>query len=373
MKPLRAGIIGCGVIAPTHAEAFSELPDVELVWACDLDITRAKQLAGTYGIANMSKSYHEVLGSSDVDIISVCTDHASHAPIVVAALEANKHVLCEKALAASAEGLDQMLAAHAKRSELVFSGVFQHRFDAANQYIKHLIERGTFGTMLSANLRMYCKRTDEYYQADDWRGTWAQEGGGVMINQALHFVDLLSWLTGRVASVCGAYAIRTHEAAIETEDTVVASLKFESGILGSIEATSSSAESWHPAFSINGSEGWLEMCNGKPSNLSFTDKELEEQIRAGLVGCHDLPGVKTRKSYYGTGHTAQIEDFIAAVREERPPFVSALQAAHAVDVVLAIYRSQNDGIWVDLPNRIVHEQRAAPGLDRTQQRTRRKT
>jgi UDP-N-acetyl-2-amino-2-deoxyglucuronate dehydrogenase len=353
IKPLKAGIIGCGVIAPTHAEAFSALPDVELAWACDLDITKAKKLAEAHGAANTTTDYQEVFDSPDVDIISICTDHASHTPIAIAALEANKHVLCEKALSASTEGLDLMLAEHAKRPELVFSGVFQHRFDAANQYIKQLIEQGSFGTVLTASLRMYCKRTDEYYQADDWRGTWDKEGGGVMINQALHFVDLLSWLAGRVESVCGAYAIRTHEGVIETEDTVTASLKFESGILGSIEATSSSSESWHPAFSINGSDGWLEMCNGKPTNLSFTDKELEEQIRAGLADCHDLPGVRTRKSYYGTGHAAQIEDFISAVREERSPFMPALQAAHAVDVVLAIYRSQNDGTWVNLPNRIV--------------------
>ena len=351
MKTVRVGIIGCGVIAPTHAEAFDSQKDAEIKWACDLDLAKAQKLADKYNIPNVTSDFNDVFNAPDVDLVSVCTDHASHAEICSAALEHNKHVICEKALASTSEGIEQMLSAHAKHPDLVFSGIFQHRFDAANQYIKHLVEQGSFGTILTAGLRMHCKRTNEYYQADDWRGTWAKEGGGVMINQALHYVDVLTWLAGDIESVCGSYAIRTHEGVIETEDTVTASLRFASGSLGFIEATSSSTLDWHPLFSIHGSEGYLEMCNGKAKELSFVDKALEEKVRTDLAECHDKPGVKTRKSYYGTGHAAQIEDVLSAIREKRPPFVPAVEACHAVDTVLAIYRSQQEGEWITLKQR----------------------
>jgi UDP-N-acetyl-2-amino-2-deoxyglucuronate dehydrogenase len=351
MRHLRVGIIGCGVISSTHSEAFALQTGIKLKWACDLELEKAEKLAEKYGYTQTTANYKQVLADPDVDIISVCTDHASHASICVAALKAGKHVLCEKALSSTSRGIARILTAQRKHPKLVFSGVFQHRFDAANQYIKHLIDEDVFGTILTAGLRMYCKRTNEYYQADNWRGTWDKEGGGVMINQAIHYVDLLGWLMGGVERVCGAHSIRTHQGVIETEDTVTASLKFKSGALGVIEATSSSEETWHPAFWINGDSGWLEMCNGRVLRLQFSDKELEKKVKLGLAKCHDQPGVQTRKTYYGTGHTAQIEDFVNAIREKRPPFVSAVQAARAVDIVMAIYRSQQDSAWIKVPQR----------------------
>jgi predicted dehydrogenase len=244
-----------------------------------------------------------------------------------------------------------MLSAAKHHPDLVFAGVFQHRFDTANQYIKQLVQKDMFGTMISAGLRMYCKRTNEYYLADKWRGTWDLEGGGVLINQAIHYVDLLSWLTGGVESVCGAHTIRTHQDVIETEDTVTASVKFRNGALGVIEATSSSQEVWHPAFWIHGTAGWLEMCNGRALRLQFSDKQVEEKVSIDLAECRDRPGVQTRKKYYGTGHTAQIEDFANAIREKRAPFITAQQAAHAVDIVFGIYKSHEKGAWIDVPDR----------------------
>lgn len=351
MSSLSAGIVGCGVVSKTHSEAFRKLPDVKLSWACDLKQDKAEALAEEYGYANTTTDYKSMFADSDLDVVSVCTDHASHAEICVAALKAGKHVLCEKALSSTTDGIDEMLTASAKQPGLVFGGVFQHRFDAANQYIRQLVEQDVFGTVLTAGLRMYCKRTNEYYTSDDWRGTWDKEGGGVMINQAIHYVDLLAWLMGRVDSVCGSYTIRTHQDAIETEDTVTAALRFGSGALGVIEATSSSVIGWHPSFWIHGDAGRLQMCNGKIQDIGFTDSGMQEKVEAGLAECHDRPGVDTRKTYYGTGHVAQIEDFINAVREKHQPYVPAVQAAHAVDIVLGIYRSQRDSAWITIPKR----------------------
>lgn len=351
MKDLTVGIIGCGVIFPTHAEAFLAQPGVTVKWACDLDLEKAGSKAVQYGIPCTCADYLEVINDPDVDIVSVCTDHASHAPITCSALEHGKHVLCEKALSSSSEGLDQMLIAHSRHPQLVFAGIFQHRFDALNQYVRQLVEQKVFGTVITAGFRVYCRRTNEYYQADAWRGTWAQEGGGVMINQAVHYVDLLSWFMDGVESTCGTIAIRTHEGVIETEDTVTASLRFKCGALGTIEASSSSRLDWQPSLWIHGSEGHIEICNGKPVEISFENKAVESTIRSEMEQCRDQPGVKTRKSYYGTGHNAQIEDFISAVREARDPFITAKQASHAVDIVLAIYRSHHEASWVNIPHR----------------------
>jgi predicted dehydrogenase len=351
MKTLNVGIIGCGVVSGTHSEAFMQLPDIELLWACDLLEERTAKIKEKYGYDNTTCDYKEMLADPKLDAVSVCTDHASHAEICCAALEAGKHVLCEKALAAHSSQLDQMADSAKAHPELVFSGVFQHRFDAANQYIKRLVEHDSFGTILSAGLRMYCKRTNEYYEGDEWRGTWKYEGGGVMINQAIHYVDAISWLMGGVEKVSGTYSIRTHQDVIETEDTVTASLKFHSGALGIIEATSSSTQNWHPAFWIHGTHGWLEMCNGRPLRIQFQDKAFEEKVSIDLAVCRDRPGVQTRKKYYGTGHTAQIEDFATAIREERAPFIPAIQACHAVDIVFGIYESHNKESWVSLPDR----------------------
>lgn len=351
MKTLRVGIIGCGVVSRTHSEAFLALPNIKLEWACDLELSKAEALAKKYGYAKTATKYKHLLSDPKLDAISVCTDHASHASICVAALKAGKHVLCEKALSSTTRGLSRIATAQKNHPKLVFSGIFQHRFDAANQYLKGLIDKNAFGTILTAGVRMYCKRTNEYYQTDDWRGTWALEGGGVMINQAIHYVDLISWLMGGVEKVCGTYSIRTHQDVIETEDTVTASLKFKSGALGVIEATSSSQEKWHPTFWIHGDSGWIEMCNGRPLRLQFNDKALEERVAIDLAVCRDRPGVQTRKKYYGTGHTAQIEDFANAIRKKRSPFISATQACHAVDIVLAIYKSDKNQAWVKVPDR----------------------
>lgn len=351
MSTLKAGIIGCGVIAPTHAEALKAQKDVEIKWACDLLSEKASALSEKYAIPHTTTDYNSVIQDPNTDFVCVCTDHASHAQICADALEAGRHVLCEKALSASSEGIDRMLAVHAKYPYLKFGGIFQHRFDAANQYIAGLVKQNAFGTALTAGLRMYCKRTNAYYEADSWRGTWALEGGGVIINQAIHYIDLLTWLTGGVESVCGTHSIRTHQDVIETEDTVTASIRFRSGALGVLEATSSSDLNWHPTFWIHGSAGRIELCNGKTVDLAFSDKELETRVRNDLAECRDRPGVRTRKSYYGTGHAAQIEDFVSAVRNDHQPFVTALQAAHAVDVVLGIYRSQKEDKWIKIPNR----------------------
>mgnify|MGYP000641175345 CR=1 FL=1 len=348
---LHVGIIGCGVVAPSHAEGYQRIPGVRITWACDLVESKARALADRFGIPHVTTDYRNVLKDPDLHAVSVCTDHASHADITVAALDAGKHVLCEKALAATSAGLDRIIAAERRHPELICSGVFQHRFDRVYQYVKRLIEERAFGDLLTASCKVLCLRTREYYQADRWRGTWEQEGGSVMINQAIHFVDVLQWVVGGVEAVAAAYANLTHGDVIETEDTAVATVRFRNGALGSILATSSSHLRWDPTFFFYGSRGTLELRNGRPLRVEFAEPGRAQQVVHDLEACADRSSpTRMGKDYYGPSHPTQIADFVGAIRERRPAFIPAHEARKAVDLVLAMYASHREGRWIALPS-----------------------
>lgn len=341
MDTVKVGIVGCGVIGPAHIESYQKLDGVEVRWVCDLQEDRAGKRASEFGIANRTTDVQDLLKDPELDAISVCTDHGSHAQLVSAALDAGKHVLCEKALSSNKEGLDTMMRAHKRNGHLVFSGIFQHRFDQAYRYAKELIETNAFGTLLTCSLQMSCLRTDDYYRSDPWRGTWENEGGGVLINQAIHYVDILGWLTGGISEVRGCWANLSHGTTIETEDTVVAALSYQSGALGTIEATSSSTVlHWDPRISIRGTTGMVELRDANLDRIVFADKAQEEEIGDRFRNCKDKSTIKNIKDYYGEGHPANIADFVQAIRTGKEPIVTGESARHAVDVVLGVYESQ---------------------------------
>jgi predicted dehydrogenase len=344
---LRVGIVGCGVIAPLHAESYRLVDGVEIAWACDLVEEKARRLAEKYAIAHVTTDYRELVSAADVDCVSVCTDHASHSPITVAALDAGKHVLCEKALAASTAGLEAMFAAHARNPELAFGGIFQHRFDQDVQLLKHLVDEGALGDLLTAGVQVRCWRSPDYYRADRWRGTWAEEGGAVLINQAIHFIDSLLWIVGGARALCGTYANLAHGDSMETEDTAVATLKLNCGALGSIEATCSSHLNWEPTLSLHGTRGSIDLRGGQALKVRFADESKAAEIERDLAECDRAMKVAAGKRHYGTTHPEQIADFVEAIRQGRPPFVTARSARHAVDVVLGIYQSHRTGSWVE--------------------------
>lgn len=345
-KNVRVAIIGCGVIAPSHIVSYTGR--AEVIWLCDMVEEKARALASKYAVPNITTDYRQVLADPEVEAISVCTDHAEHARICIEALQAGKHVLCEKPLATSSADMDAMLDTHKQFPELVFAGVFQHRFEKTNQLLFQLMQEGVFGTVLTTHAQVNCLRTPEYYSTDNWRGTWAGEGGSTLINQAIHFIDLQAWLMGGATQVCGSYTNLTHGSLIETEDTAVAGLRFANGALGTLSATSSSHLEWDHTLSIQGSQGSLELCNDLCTKINFADKDLEQDIQARLDAATHPEALDVGKDYYGSGHTGQIADFVQAVQEQHSPFVPAKSARHAVDIVLAVYRSHRESAWITL-------------------------
>ncbi len=344
--PICCGVVGCGVIAPTHVESYLEQNNVQVKWACDLIESKAEKIANEYDVPRVTTHYQDVLDDPEVDCVSVCTDHATHAPITIDALDRGKHVLCEKALAATPEEMDAMFDAHERNPHLVFSGVFQHRFDAIYRSLKQLMQEGVFGTTLTAGAQVRCLRTHGYYNGDEWRGTWAQEGGSVLINQAIHYIDILLWLMGGAREVSGAHTNLTHQGVIETEDCAVAALRLKNGCLGTIEATSSSHLTWEPTISIHGTTGSVEIRDSEPIKITFEDPAVEEHVNHLITDAREKSGVQASKDYYGSGHAAQIADFVSAIREQREPFVPAREARHTVDVVLKTYESHETGRWL---------------------------
>lgn len=343
---LRVAVIGCGVIAPSHIEGFRSFPGVEVVALCDLDLAKAQALASRYGIGSVVADYQQTLARPDVDCVAICTDHASHAPIAVAALQAGKHVLCEKPLGESLSAVDTMVRAAQHHPTLVAAGVLQHRFDAIHRALKRALDAGSFGQLLQLQVRLLCYRSPNYYTSTPWRGKWATEGGSLLMNQAIHYVDVLDWLGGGLHKVSATYANQTHASTIETEDSAGFVGYFGSGAMAVFNATSSSHLIWEPSLAIIGTKALVELGNGKVQRLECADAQLRDTLENLLSEGSDPAKLAAAKDYYGPSHATQIGDFVKAVRTGSAPQVSFADAARSVRVVQGIYRSARSQSWI---------------------------
>ncbi|MHC4481494.1 MAG: Gfo/Idh/MocA family protein [Planctomycetota bacterium] len=347
---VRYGVIGCGVIGPVHADAVVQQPDAALVASCDVIRERAERCAEQFGGAAHA-DYREMLAGERLDAVSVCTPHDNHAETTVACLEAGVDVLCEKPLAISSEQLDRMVGT-ARDEGRILAGVFQHRFDPTTATIKRALDEGLFGEVLNAGAWIRCRKDMGYYGSGAWRGTWAGEGGGVVINQGIHSIDIMQWLAGPVKTVFGRWTNFKLAGLIEAEDTAGAFVEFASGALGSIEASSSSHLEFEAGVHLYGTHGSFRLSTGWPNDLVRLDLDGGERtarLREMLAESRERGEIShPGKDYYGNSHVRQVADFVAAVREGRAPFVSGEDARHAVEIVLAIYESARTGRPVDL-------------------------
>lgn len=339
MKTINVAVIGCGVIAPLHIENYLKCENTVVNYVCDIIEEKAKNAALKYNIPNYTTSADVIFNDPNIDAVSICTDHASHTALAIEAIKHGKAVLIEKCLTSSLEDLELLLKTAKENPSVITSGIFQHRFELFNQEIYKIVHEGLLGTMLTARAELYCERTNDYYKADAWRGTWKYEGGSILINQAIHFIDQLLWITDGPEdynNISAFISNKTHKEVIETDDTSVAILPLKCGALGVIEATASSFEHWENTISLVGSHGTIIIHNEKPARISFKDKAIEEQVKARLEKI-ELSIAKQEKAYYGGGHTAQIHDFVDSVREKRSPFITLESAAITAKTILTIY------------------------------------
>ena len=337
---VRTAVVGCGKIAAIHAGALAKLPEAEFVACCDVDESRARAMADLHGVPHAFGDVRELVGSGLIDAVLVCTPHPSHAPVVEEAAEAGVHVLCEKPLSIGLAEADRMIEA-AERAGITFGVVFQRRFWPAAQRIHEAITTGKLGTLTMAECTVRLWRPESYFASDPWRGKWATEGGGVLMNQAVHAIDHLQWFMGPVREITGRIATLRHGAYIDVEDTAVATIVFENGALGVLQA----ATTFEPDFGfrvvVHGNTGatvsvWEPLEGEQGYNDVWTfpgEEELRAQWERDERGGPGFPGF----------HELQIQDFLRAILEGRPPAVTGRDARRSLEIILAIYESSRTG------------------------------
>lgn len=345
-RRIRTGLIGCGKIARTHAAALSMLEEADFAACCDQDGARAQDLADKHDVPNVFTNVDDLLASGTVDVVHVCTPHPIHEQAVVAAAQAGVHVLCEKPIAITLEEADRMIDA-AERADVKFGVIFQRRFWPAAQRIRAAIDDGRLGKLTLGECSVRIWRPQTYFASDPWRGKWATEGGGVLMNQAVHAIDQFLWFMGNAVEVVGRHATLRHGAYIDVEDTAVATVVFENGGLGVIQAASTFESEFGFRIAVHGDSGaavsvWERQEGQQGINDVWTltgDEEARDAWEIEDSGNRGFPGF----------HALQIRDFLQAVRDDRPPAVTGRDARKSLEVILAIYESSRTGLPVRLP------------------------
>lgn len=328
-------IIGCGRIAPRHAQSLNQLAgSAKLVAAVDIIESRAVHLAKEYG-AEAQTDYRCILERKDIDAVSICTPSGLHAQIGIEAAQAGKHVLMEKPIALTLEGADALIKA-GEQAGVKLAVVLQNRFNPPMQDIKRLALSGKLGRLLLGAVTVRWYRPQSYYE-DGWHGTRALDGGALM-NQCIHHIDALQWLVGDVDEVMAYTATLAHK--MEMEDVGVASWRFKSGALGVIEgSTITYPENLEGSVALFGTQGSVKV-GGTALNRKIFWKvagELEEERNLLAMEEIDPPTV------YGFSHKAVIADFIQAIQEDRRPQTHGQEARRSLELVLAMYRSAQSG------------------------------
>lgn len=330
------GIIGCGVIADFHANALFDLPgDAYLVGVADVRRDAAERFAKKHGIRAFA-SPEELLACPDVDVVNICTPSGFHAETAVRAADAGKNVIVEKPMAITKEQLDAIEAACA-RNGVLLSSIAQSRFSHGVRMAKQAMEDGLLGKLVCADISMKYNRTQEYYDSSAWRGTRAIDGGGALMNQGIHGVDLLLYLAGDVKSV---YAVsKTLARRIEVEDTLSAVLEFRNGAVGIIQATTSVYPGYPRRLELNGDRGSIVL-----NETSIVRWDIQNAEKQDVVVQPDFQSSASTPTAISTdGHTKQFADVIRALRTGGKPLIDEHEGRRPVDLILAVYRSAEEG------------------------------
>lgn len=347
---MKFGIIGAGMIGQFHAKAITAMEGGELHSVFDLRQESADKLAEEYGAEGYS-DIESFLADPELEIVTVGTPSGAHLEPSLAALNAGKHVICEKPLEITTERIDQLIEA-AEKNGKTLAAVLNRRFHPGMDAFKKAADQGRFGLLTNASAYVKWYRDQAYYDSAGWRGTWALDGGGALMNQSIHTVDALLYLAGPVKSVQANTACLAHER-IEVEDIVVAIVEFESGARGVIEcSTCTWSKDGHPArVQLSGTEGSVfladeafeiwDFMEEKPEDAEIQSKFMKGQ-EAGL-GANDPKAI----NFYQ--HQRNFEEVVKAIAEGREPSTSSAEARKSVALIQAIYESaQNDGKKIEL-------------------------
>jgi predicted dehydrogenase len=335
--PLTFGIVGCGAISTQHLEAIDTIEAARLGGVVSASAERARAVGELWGVP-WTTELDELLDRADIDAVAIMTPSGLHPSQALAAIAHDKHVLVEKPIALSVHDADAVIAEGGKRG-LTVATVSQRRFEPVMAALHAAVAAEAFGVVSLILTEGLYRRPQAYYDSSPWRGTIALDGG-VLMNQAIHVIDLVRWLGGPVRSVAAHVATRTHD--MEAEDTAAVSLQFGSGALGAIVATTSATPEFPPELRIYGDAGHVRIVGEAAVEWDVPGHAAPEPDSPAEAVAATAGGSAT----WGTtaaGHVRQYADFISAIRTGRPPAVTGIDGRNAVEIVTAAYESSRSG------------------------------
>lgn len=339
MKKLGFAIVGCGNIVANHISGILGTPEAELICVVDIVEEKAKALAEKHKVKYYT-NIKDMLKDKAVDVVSICLPSGLHMDAAIAAMEAGKHVISEKPLDVTLEKIDKMIAS-SKKTKKHLSGIFQSRFYPSAINIKKAINDGTLGNLVLGDAYNKWYRSPEYYASAGWRATWDLDGGGALMNQAIHALDLLMFFMGDVAAVTAYCDTLIHK--IPVEDTAIAIVKFKNGALGTIEGTTSVNPGEERKLEIHGSKGSVILTGYQ--NVTWKIKGEPVKTEGGDVA----GGVADPRAVYHGGHMMQFSAFTKAILAGEVPPVPAIESRKSVELILAIYKSSKEKKEIRLP------------------------
>ncbi len=338
----RVALVGCGRIAKRHSELLGhgQIAGAELAAVCDIVGGKAERVAEPFGVP-WFEDMHEMMKEADPDVVVVLTESGLHAEHTVALAPHGKHIVVEKPMALTLDDADRMIAACDAAGVRLFV-VKQNRFNVPVVKLREALKGGRFGKLVLGTVRVRWCRPQRYYDQDDWRGTWAYDGG-VLTNQASHHVDLLEWMMGDVDTVFAKSTTALVD--IETEDTAVVTLKFRSGALGVIEATTAARpKDLEGSLSILGENGTVEIGGFAVNEMKVWQFAEEDATDADVIDKYSV----NPPNVYGFGHQAYYEHVIECLSSNEPHLVDGFEGRRSLELISAIYESIETGKEVPL-------------------------
>ncbi len=343
MQPIRFALIGAGNIAKIYLSAFAAIPEARVTVISNRTESTGRPLAEQAG-ADWTASYLDAVSRADVDAVVIATPSGTHAEIAVAAAEAGKHLLVEKPIDITLPRVDLIIAA-AEKAGVILACVFPLRFAAGVAKVKEAVDAGRLGRITLADCYVKWFRPQSYYDGS-WRGTWDHDGGGALMNQSIHNIDLLQYLAGPVKEIIGRTATLAHT--MQTEDTAGALLTFKSGALGVIQGATSCWPGDPARVELHGDRGTIVIEEGQIAKWDLQDGSPEEKEAMLTLEKQDGSGAADPMAIGFEKHRRQIVDLIDAIHTGRPPAIQGAEARRSVQIVRAIYQSAQEGRAIEI-------------------------
>jgi len=342
------GIVGCGMIAHFHARAIGDIRGAKLVACCDTFPSAADKLAEATGCI----AYHDLnamLADPAIDVVTIGTPSGAHLEPALAAARAGKHIIVEKPLEINLRRCDKIIAA-CERAGVTLSTIFPSRFHDSSVELKRAVDQKRFGRLTVGDAFVKWYRSQEYYDSGAWRGTWELDGGGALMNQAIHSVDLLTWLMGPVVEVRAMTGLLAHRR-IAVEDVALATVEFAGGARGIIEASTAIYPGYLKRIEIHGSHGSAVMEEEDLVKWDFAKPARRDAaIHQAMVGRKSGGGGAADPKAIGHhGHTRQFQDVLKAVKKGTKPLIDGPEGRRSVEIILAVYKAAETGRAVQLP------------------------